>query len=62
MVRTYGETFIALLVYVDDIVVASSSIEALKVHLDSVFRMKDFGPLTLLGVNMGLIFVNKSMP
>ncbi|XP_041012429.1 uncharacterized mitochondrial protein AtMg00810-like [Juglans microcarpa x Juglans regia] len=49
-------TFTALLVYVDDIVVASSfldSISALKIVLNNQFRIKDLGPLRyFLGIEV----------
>ena len=43
-----GESFLALLVYVDDIVIASNdyrTIEKLKTFLDSQFKLKDLGQL-----------------
>uniref|UniRef100_A0A2N9I5J0 Integrase catalytic domain-containing protein n=1 Tax=Fagus sylvatica TaxID=28930 RepID=A0A2N9I5J0_FAGSY len=43
-----GSCFIALLVYVDDILIASNSAEdvaALKSYLDSQFKLKDLGPV-----------------
>lgn len=43
-----GDGFIALLVYVDDIVVMSGNlnhIQSVKSHLHSTFRIKDLGPL-----------------
>lgn len=43
-----GSSFVALLVYVNDIVVASpdlSLIQHIKVHLNDVFQIKDLGPL-----------------
>jgi hypothetical protein len=46
--RTQGTTFIALLVYVDDILLASNNIEAvhsLKASLHSEFKLKDLGNL-----------------
>jgi len=46
--RTKGSSFIALLVYVDDIVIASNNVEevsALTIFLNSVFSLKDLGPL-----------------
>lgn len=45
-----GASFVALLVYVDDIIVTSASsslIDSLKVHLNNVFKLKDLGPLGL---------------
>ncbi|KAF5475752.1 hypothetical protein F2P56_007527, partial [Juglans regia] len=49
-------TFTALLVYVDDIVVASSSLDsisALKTFLNNQFRIKDLGPLRyFLGIEV----------
>ena len=47
-VKTNGENFIALLVYVDDIVIASNndkSVANLKVLLDKRFKLKDLGQL-----------------
>lgn len=47
-VKGFGSSFIALLVYVDDIVLASPSIEAittLKVFLHSQLNLKDLGTL-----------------
>jgi hypothetical protein len=46
--RSQGSSFIALLVYVDDIVIASNDVSAvldLTVYLNSVFNLKDLGPL-----------------
>jgi len=46
--RSQDSSFIALLVYVDDIVIASndiSGVSALTVFLHSVFSLKDLGPL-----------------
>lgn len=43
-----GESFVALLVYVDDIIIAgrsSSVINSLKIHLNAAFRLKDLGSL-----------------
>jgi transposase InsO family protein len=43
-----GSCFIALLVYVDDILIASNSVEdvaELKSYLDSQFKLKDLGPV-----------------
>ena len=47
-VKTDGENFIALLIYVDDIVIASNndkSVANLKVLLDKRFKLKDLGQL-----------------
>ena len=47
-IKTNGDSFIALLVYVDDIVIASNndkSVENLKVLLDKRFKLKDLGQL-----------------
>lgn len=47
-VRTRGSTFLALLVYVDDIVLATNDKQEttdLKVFLDSRFKFKDLGNL-----------------
>jgi len=46
--RTQGSSFIALLVYVDDIILASndtSAISALIILLNQQFKLKDLGPL-----------------
>ncbi|XP_031107647.1 uncharacterized protein LOC116012283 [Ipomoea triloba] len=46
--RSKGNEFVALLVYVDDIVIASpdlSQVHQIKKHLDAVFHIKDLGPL-----------------
>ncbi|XP_019189500.1 PREDICTED: uncharacterized protein LOC109183928 [Ipomoea nil] len=43
-----GNDFVALLVYVDDVVIASpnlNQVEQIKSHLDAVFHIKDLGPL-----------------
>ncbi|XP_019171057.1 PREDICTED: uncharacterized protein LOC109166619 [Ipomoea nil] len=43
-----GNDFVALLVYVDDVVIASPCIDQVQVvkqHLDDVFHIKDLGPL-----------------
>ena len=43
-----GESFLALLVYVDDIVIADNdykTIEKLKTFLDNQFKLKDLGQL-----------------
>uniref|UniRef100_A0A2N9IVB0 Reverse transcriptase Ty1/copia-type domain-containing protein n=1 Tax=Fagus sylvatica TaxID=28930 RepID=A0A2N9IVB0_FAGSY len=45
--KTEGSTFIGLLVYVDDILIASNNPESVKVFtafLDQKFKLKDFGP------------------
>ncbi|XP_042983373.1 uncharacterized mitochondrial protein AtMg00810-like [Carya illinoinensis] len=51
-----GSSFIALLVYVDDILIASNdmnAIEELKLFLDSKFKLKDLGPLKyFLGIEI----------
>lgn len=47
-VRGTGSSFIAFLVYVDDIIITgafSSIIASLKSHLNAVFKLKDLGPL-----------------
>nr|GMD45756.1 Retrovirus-related Pol polyprotein from transposon TNT 1-94 [Ipomoea batatas] len=47
-IKGAGDTFIALLVYVDDVVLASpdkTQIQMIKEHLHSVFQIKDLGPL-----------------
>lgn len=55
-IRTNGGVFIALLIYVDDIVIATNNKEeaaALKVFLDSKFRLKDLGELKyFLGIEV----------
>jgi hypothetical protein len=46
--KQQGSCFIALLVYVDDILIASNDAEAvaqLKSYLDSQFKLKDLGPV-----------------
>ncbi|XP_031096867.1 uncharacterized protein LOC116001110 [Ipomoea triloba] len=46
--KGYGSEFLALLIYVDDILVASpnlSLIQELKTHLDNAFKIKDLGTL-----------------
>lgn len=46
--RSQGSTFIALLVYVDDILIANNDIEfvnTLKAFLDQKFKLKDIGSL-----------------
>jgi hypothetical protein len=46
--KQQGSCFIALLVYVDDILIASNNAEAvaqLKNYLDSQFKLKDLGPI-----------------
>lgn len=46
--KGHEQSFIALLVYVDDIIIASSSqqaIDALKAQLQSHFKLKDLGSL-----------------
>ena len=46
--RKFNNTFIALVVYVDDILIASNNVqevEALKVSLDQHFKLKDLGGL-----------------
>ncbi|XP_022132680.1 uncharacterized protein LOC111005480 [Momordica charantia] len=46
--RGAGDTFVALLVYVDDIILTEASsllLGQLKTHLDSVFKLKDLGSL-----------------
>lgn len=43
-----GSSFVALLVYVDDIVIASpdlSLVQHIKTHLNDIFQIKDLGPL-----------------
>lgn len=51
-----GATFIALLVYVDDIIITGASIHdigILKSHLNAVFKLKDSGSLKyLLGLEL----------
>jgi hypothetical protein len=45
--KTEGSTFIGLLVYVDDILIASNNPESVKVFtafLDQKFKLKDLGP------------------
>lgn len=47
-VRGFGSVFVALLVYVDDIIITSASvtvIDELKIHLNDVFKLKDLGNL-----------------
>ena len=47
-VKTYGSTFIALLVYVDDIIIANNNkeeVDKLKCSLDNQFKLKDLGDL-----------------
>ena len=47
-VKTYGSTFIALFVYVDDIIIASNNkeeLDKLKCSLDNQFKLKDLGGL-----------------
>jgi hypothetical protein len=47
-VRSFGGEFIALLIYVDDIVVTSNNFAALSklmIDLGRLFAMKDLGPL-----------------
>lgn len=55
-VRTRGSTFLALLVYVDDIVLATNDKQKttdLKVFLDSRFKFKDLGNLKyFLGIEV----------
>lgn len=55
--RRKGTTIVALLVYVDDIVIASNDmaeIDALKLFLHSQFKLKDLGPLKFfLGIEVG---------
>lgn len=44
----HGASFITLLIYVDDILIASNDIDgffALKELLDSKFKLKDLGPM-----------------
>ncbi|XP_019168355.1 PREDICTED: uncharacterized protein LOC109164056 [Ipomoea nil] len=46
--RGQNNEFVALLVYVDDVVIASpdiSQVEQIKKHLDEAFHIKDLGPL-----------------
>jgi hypothetical protein len=46
--RQDGSSFIALLVYVDDILIASSdavAVKRLKQFLDAQFKLKDLGPV-----------------
>ncbi|KAL0285773.1 UNVERIFIED_CONTAM: Retrovirus-related Pol polyprotein from transposon RE2 [Sesamum calycinum] len=43
-----GTSFIALLIYVDDVIIASNNsahASALKIYLDNCFHIKDLGPL-----------------
>lgn len=62
------DAFIALLVYVDDILIASDNkvvVEELKVMLDQKFKLKDLGELKyFLGLELAmikaLIFVKES--
>ncbi|XP_075486495.1 uncharacterized protein LOC142526116 [Primulina tabacum] len=55
-VRTRGRTFLALLVYVDDIVLATNDKKEandLKIFLDSCFKLKDLGDLKyFLGIEV----------
>ncbi|XP_031096897.1 uncharacterized protein LOC116001147 [Ipomoea triloba] len=55
--RGNGNDFIALLVYVDDVILASpnlSQVQQIKSHLDKVFHIKDLGPLKFfLGLEIG---------
>uniref|UniRef100_A0A2N9EDY1 Reverse transcriptase Ty1/copia-type domain-containing protein n=1 Tax=Fagus sylvatica TaxID=28930 RepID=A0A2N9EDY1_FAGSY len=47
-IKQHGSCFIALLVYVDDILIASNDATAvaqLKTYLDSQFKLKDLGPV-----------------
>ena len=46
-IKLTGNSFIALLVYVDDIVITSNDLEVdiLKKFLDSCFKLKDLGQL-----------------
>jgi hypothetical protein len=57
--RSQGSSFIALLVYVDDIVIASNDVSAvsdLTVYVNSVFSLKDLGPLKyFLGLEVARI-------
>jgi hypothetical protein len=54
--RTQASSFIALLVYVDDIVIVSDNVAALSEltqFLNSVFSIKDLGPLKyFLGIEV----------
>ena len=46
--KKFNQSFIALLVYVDDILIASNdvhAVEELKVSLDQEFKLKDLGNL-----------------
>lgn len=48
LTKSAGPSFIALLVYVDDILIASNDMEyvnSLKNLLDQKFKLKDLGPL-----------------
>lgn len=60
-----SSTFIVLLVYVDDIIVASSdliSIDALKLHLNSTFKIKDLGTIRyFLGLEIAQSFAGFSI-
>lgn len=62
-----GDTFVVLLVYVDDIILtgaSSSIISELKIHLNTVFKLKDLGSLRyFLGLEIarsskGIFFVS----
>jgi hypothetical protein len=49
-IRQEGSSFIALLVYVDDILIASSDATAvtkLEQFLDAQFKLKDLGPVSI---------------
>jgi hypothetical protein len=67
--RAQASSFIALLVYVDDIVIASDNVVAvleLTQFLNSVFSLKDLGPLKyFLGIEVVVIkaylFLSKNM-
>jgi len=47
-IKSIGSIFVALLVYVDDIIIASNNdlaVQDLKTKLGTRFKLKDLGPL-----------------